>query len=153
MSTTSGADRPVPLIVSFPVQGLPKAKGSLTRFPNGYVETAGPALDVWMDAVTTAAREERSKLGRTMTKPLRLDVMVRLPMPKRRPARVRALALQGVPYPHTGYPDGDKLLRAIGDALTRSGLITDDRHIFDWRLAKYEVIGWVGAEIDVWEMT
>jgi len=29
-------------------------------------------------------------------------------------------------------PDGDNILKAVGDAITKSGMVLDDRHIVDW---------------------
>ena len=55
---------------------------------------------------------------------------------------------------HTKKPDLDKLQRAIGDALTASGLITDDSCIVEWRARKvYAEQGKPsGASITIWEI-
>ena len=140
-----------PVVVSFNVPGLARPKGSLVRYRGHYVETT-KGLAEWMAAVTIAAGQERVKLGRSLVGPLRLDVVVRLPMPGRRPAGSKRLAAGGSRFPSRVRPDWDKLGRAIGDALTRSGLIVDDAEIADGRVAKYEVLGWVGVEIDLEEI-
>jgi crossover junction endodeoxyribonuclease RusA len=57
--------------------------------------------------------------------PIRVNVTFHMPQPKR------------PKYPLPGVkPDLDKLQRALGDALTQSGLITDDSRITTWQTTK-----------------
>jgi Holliday junction resolvase RusA-like endonuclease len=68
-----------------------------------------------------------------------------LPMPATRPAAVRKRGIGLC----TVTPDLDKLLRAIGDGLTESGVIADDARIVKGGQVKYEVADhrYCGAEI------
>ena len=68
--------------------------------------------------------------------PLRLDVEFRFTMPK---SRKKADRDRGWAYKVT-KPDLDKLIRAIGDALEASGVITSDAQIVDIRAEKLELI-------------
>ena len=142
-----------PLLVAFNAIGNPKAKGSHRAFfnPAGrpvVVDIAGAPLKDWATVVATAASEERQRIGRRLAGPLRIDVVLRLPMPKSRAARVRA---KGRAY-HWRRPDLDKLLRALFDALTTSGLIGDDGQFAEVHVSKWEVADWCGAEVELWEL-
>ena len=146
MSTTPRS--PVaPLIVSFEVHGHPTAKGNMMRFRTGYVDVTH-GLAEWMTAIAMAANRERAKLGRPLAGPLHLDATFRLHMPAARPAAARRAGV----WPSTVRPDADKLLRALFDGLTRSGLIVDDARIATGAFAKYEVTGWTGCSLDLWEV-
>lgn len=144
---------PVPLVVSFDVEGIPAPKGSVVRFgPGRYVESS-PRLSSWMQAIQVAATRERIRLGRALVGPIHLDVVFRLPMPTSAPKRRRLAALADpFLYPHHTRPDVDKLLRAVGDALTRSGLIGDDGQIATGSFGKYVVPENTGATLDLWEV-
>lgn len=66
-----------------------------------------------------------------------------MPRPKShyRTGRFSHVLKDTAPREHTQKPDGDKLARAVGDALTRAGFITDDavvtRWVIDKRWAEY----------------
>lgn len=52
----------------------------------------------------------------------------------------------------TQKPDLDKLARALGDALTISGVLKDDSYIVEWRLQKhYAEFEQPGVEIEISE--
>jgi Holliday junction resolvase RusA-like endonuclease len=48
-----------------------------------------------------------------------------------------------------GAPDLDKIQRAIGDALEKSRLITNDSRICHWNIRKVWAIGVPGMDIEV----
>jgi Holliday junction resolvase RusA-like endonuclease len=56
------------------------------------------------------------------------------------------------PYWCTGYPDGDKGLRLVNDALTIAGVIADDSLVVVARVEK----AWTDTartQVEVWEAT
>ena len=128
------------------VYGLPAPQGSKRAVPRkgGGVwmqDMGGDRLDDWRSAVATAAARHAGCWQ--YTGPTWLEIVFYTPMPASRPARVRSRgwALK------TTTPDCDKLIRAVGDALTHSGLIVDDRILHTKEITRYETIGWTGAMI------
>jgi crossover junction endodeoxyribonuclease RusA len=102
--------------ITFHVVGSPTSKGSFTRMPNGAMLPAGTAKsrnakEQWRTDCRNAAMVA---MGERMPSrlPIRLLVEFRLPCPK----SIRKY--QWGWLPHTTYPDIDKLLRALLDALT-----------------------------------
>lgn len=112
--------------ISFTVPGVPAPQGSKTRTKWG-VREDNPATRPWRQAVgweATAAmhaEEFDALLG-----PLALEVVFYFPRPKShyRTGRHAGVLKDSAPDFHTAKPDADKLLRAIGDALT--GLVCRD---------------------------
>lgn len=133
--------------VTFEVVGVPAPQGSKRHVGRGVLVESSKALGPWRDAVAWAAHDAARRHGITapLDGPLRLVVEFRFPMPKARPKRVRDT---GVVWKST-QPDSDKLARAVGDALTDSGLIVDDARICELVAAKVETTGWTGAVIVV----
>lgn len=127
--------------ISFSVPGIPQPRGSKRAMPN---RAGGRPLMVdtnskskpWMAAVSSAASEAMN--GRElMDGPLRLIVTFLFPRPKSHYGTGRnATKLKlGAPYFHSSKPDCDKLLRAIGDAMT--GIVyRDDAQLCDVASAK-----------------
>lgn len=113
-----------PREVGFNVNGLPAPKGSkrpLGRRRNGsviLVESAAEALGPWAERVERAARAA----GATFQGPVEVEVAFRFPRPARPKYDVPAVK-----------PDGDKLDRAVWDALRSGGLIEDDARVVRWR--------------------
>lgn len=110
--------------VAFTVPGVPAPQGSKTRTKWG-VREDNPATRPWRSAVAweaTAAMQGRAAL----TGPLRLEVVFAFPRPRshfgtgRNADRLKDTA----PTFHSAKPDCDKLVRAIGDAL--SGIVCRD---------------------------
>ena len=136
--------------ITFDVVGVPAPQGSHRAFVvNGrarMTEAAGTKGTQWRDAVAQAARNVAPDTP--LDGPLRLTVEFRFPMPTSRRAAARAAGIA----PKIGAPDLDKLVRAVGDALTEAGLITDDARICTVVAHKYEVVGWTGARIRIEEV-
>lgn len=137
--------------VELTVYGLPVPKGSMKAFKDraGHVRTvhtaAGP-LASWSNEIAVEARAAADLLGGALQGPVELSVIFRFPMPKSRPVRLRV----GAPFKETA-PDLDKLVRAVGDALTVGGLLRDDSQIVQFgECRKVEVWEqWIGATIRV----
>ena len=129
------------------VIGLPGAQGSKRHVGGGRMVEMSKTLPAWRDSVTwTAAGEWHG--APPMDGPLALFVEFRFPMPASRSKTVR---LRGMARKVTA-PDLDKLVRAVGDALTAAGVIRDDARIAHIVATKVEVVGWTGASIRVEEM-
>lgn len=142
--------------VSFEVLGIPVQQGSHKAVGRGkfsqIVETA-KGHGAWRTDVANEARDAMRRAGLTepLDGPLALYVTFRFPCPTSRPKahRTAASSLRGAPK--TTNPDLDKLVRCVGDALTASGLITDDARIYELHAHKVETTGWTGAEILIGE--
>lgn len=103
---------------SFLVPGEPVGQGSMRHIGNGRMIAANDKkLKAWRSAVVVAIKMEYSHLERIVQfdGPTRLRVQFCIEKPKTVKRE----------YPTTPY-DLDKLVRAIGDACTDSGLVTDD---------------------------
>lgn len=143
--------------VKFVVVGVPSQQAGMRSVEitsksgqkfNRQITTGGKDLKAWRAEVADAARVMAVEHG-CLQGPLRLRVEFRFPMPKSRPAWMRKA---GVALKVTA-PDLDKLVRAIGDSLTTSGLIPDDAVIADTRSTKIEVFEqWTGAVIEVTQL-
>lgn len=128
--------------VEFEVVGTPAAQGSKRHVGNGVMVESSKANRPWRAAVAAAAREAAGD-EQPLDCPLQLVVTFRFPMPKSRPAAVRAAGV-GL---KVSAPDTDKLVRSVGDALTEGGLIRDDALICSVHASKVEVTSWSGAVI------
>ena len=118
--------------VTFHAEGVPAPQGSKTRTRYGMFESS-KRVGPWRDVVTEAAKVALAGLDGPLAPPYRLDVWFYIT----RPNSTRAT--------HPVAPkigDLDKLVRAVGDALTKSGLIEDDRFIVNIYADKR----WAGAD-------
>lgn len=126
--------------LAFFVPGVPQPKGSGSRIASGvYLEAGtGPSRrrkKLWYSKVADHALIAAHGQGNG----LRIDsavsarVVFRFPIPKSRLKGRRAI-MPG--DPHLAPCDLDKILRGVGDALTRSGVIADDRLIAEWHAMK-----------------
>lgn len=121
-------------MIEFFVAGTPAPQGSKNAIPrkrkdgtySGKVSMleSSKYLEAWREIVTWHAMRKRK--GRTLNGALALSVVFYL----EKPANTK--------YPDypLGPPDTDKLLRAIGDALTKSKLIRDDALFVDTHASK-----------------
>ena len=101
---------------------------------------ASKHLPAWRKAVTDAARAAHD--GDPLDGPLSVQLDVYLPKPKR-PRWSK---------PATGL-DLDKLQRAVGDSLEKSGVIANDARICRWDAQKhYAEDNRTGAHITIKEM-
>ena len=110
--------------VSFFVDGEPVTQGSMKAIGRGrMVHVNGAALSQWRASVSASAKAAGAQCVGDHT-PVRVDCLFYLPRPK--------TVKRDFP---TGRKDTDKLMRAIGDALT--GVVyVDDVQVCDWHVAK-----------------
>lgn len=131
------------------VLGEPVAQGSTRAFVAGgrpvVTHTGGDRLRAWRQDVTDAlvAKAEKEGWGLDYDGPVTVTVTFYLPCP----ATTR---FKEAPW---GRPDLDKLIRAVGDALSPrggGGVIKDDSRIIRWEATKvYDHEGAPGATITV----
>lgn len=121
----------------FFVSGVPISQGSVSSF-KGRIVAVSPALKQWRTAIADEAKKTSwGKLG-WIDKPCTLNVVFYLPQPKQPKFWVPAVK-----------PDGDKLLRAVQDALTKV-LVRDDCLFIRGTYAKR--YGAPGADIIIMEV-
>ncbi len=133
--------------VQFIVAGIPAPQGSKTP----YGTEANPRTKPWRAAV---AAEAALAMGdkEPLAGPISLTVGFWFPRPKshyrtgKRDAELRDTA----PLWHSGRPDTDKLLRAIGDALTGI-VVRDDSQLA--RINAFKAYGAAEAVVIVRELT
>lgn len=107
--------------LSFFVPGKAAAQGSKRHVGRGVMVEMSKDLPAWRTAVANAARTAHQ--GRP---PIDGPVAVALTVYVQRPKATRFKT-----YP-AGPKDLDKQQRAVGDALTASGVIRDDARIVHW---------------------
>lgn len=108
------------------------------------VETA-KGLKSWRLDVATVAMGQQDQIG-TLDGFLILECDFYFKMPASRPKRVRDAGI----WPKKTIPDGDKLLRSIGDSLTSANLIADDARFFRYVGTKWETTGRTGAKVSIY---
>ena len=132
-----------PLFV-FDVAGVPKAQGSVRVVTGHRIIHDSHDLSRWRDTIQMAAVDaaRRADIDLPLDRPVHVKAVFWLPRPK----TVRRL------LPST-KPDLDKLIRAVGDALSpRVGarVIADDSRIVGWRAVKAYADGRrPGAHVEV----
>jgi len=141
--------------VEFDVAGTPVPQGSKsigrTRTGQSFVHESNRArLEPWRHAITAAAQHAMGA-GSPLTGPLVLTVVFRFGRPKahyrggRHADELRLTA----PHLHDKRPDLDKLLRALGDALTGT-VFTDDAQVAE--VAATKAYGPPGVHVVVAEL-
>jgi Holliday junction resolvase RusA-like endonuclease len=127
-------------VVAFVVDGTPAPQGSKTVGRSGagasFVREDNPALEPWRNAVAARAREAMA--GRApLAGPLELDVAFLFARPKGhyRTGRYVGRLKPSAPMYCDKRPDLDKLVRAVGDAITGI-VVVDDAAIVEVRARK-----------------
>ncbi len=124
-------------MIEFTVYGVPIPQGSTKAFiPKGWkrpiVTHDSAKTKPWRQAIVDATLERMA--GRApLEGPVELRVTFYLPRPKSAPKRVTEPAKQ---------PDLDKLVRAVGDALTAAGVWRDDGQVVSTLARKLYAGGW-----------
>lgn len=133
-------------VITFHVEGTPAPQGSKIRTRFGMRESS-QRVKPWREAVTKAAiqaGDDAALLG-PLTPPYRVEVWFFIQKPRTTRATHPVAPTIG---------DLDKLMRAVGDALTASGLIQDDRFIVKSSQEKAWAVGEKpGAIVRVTEVT
>lgn len=113
--------------------GRPAPQGSkAVNRRTGMMFESSKLLPAWRRAMDMRLTAERvAHHGLTFTGPVVVSATFIIPRPKShyRTGRNAALLRESAPRVHTQKPDLDKLVRAVLDALTRSGLIADDAQV------------------------
>jgi Holliday junction resolvase RusA-like endonuclease len=104
--------------VSFSVTGDPASQGSHAIMQGRIVQVNSSKHKSWRKAIALAATEALPSDWTPIDDPCELVVNFYMPKPK---SVTR-------PLPSVS-PDLDKLIRAVGDSLTDSGVVTDDSRI------------------------
>jgi crossover junction endodeoxyribonuclease RusA len=122
--------------------GSPAAQGSKKAFVRGKkvaLVEMNEKLPGWRAAVEAAARLAAGPAW------VPIDAAVSIS------GEIRLLKPRTTKYPDApaGAPDLDKLQRAIGDALTKSRVITDDARIVHWDIRKVWAAPMPGADITI----
>jgi len=116
----------VTLLAAFDVVGTPVPQGSMKHVGGGRIVPSNAlALRRWRKAVAAAAAEAYDE-PEPYDGAVVVDCVFRLARPKSR--------RKAGPFPSTGA-DGDKLLRAVNDAITGI-VITNDARVVDQRSTK-----------------
>lgn len=124
------------MIVKFEVEGLPAPQGSKRHVGNGRFIEASKNLPAWRSQIEKTCLE---LFDQPLDGALEIELWFYLP----KPSSVSRV------YP-TVMPDLDKLVRAVGDGLTKGGAITDDSRIVDLHAYKrYSVDGWTGVCVQI----
>lgn len=124
--------------------GSPAAQGSKKAFIRGKkvaLVEMNEKLPGWRAAVEAAARLAAGPTWEPINAAVSISGEIRLRKPK----------TTKYPDAPAGAPDLDKLQRAIGDALTKSRVITDDARIVHWDIRKVWAETVPGADITITE--
>lgn len=145
------------MVIKFRVDGEPAQKGSMSAFPIMNKNTGKPVLnDKGIPMINVTDNSKKTKpwqrqvaLEAQKNRPEKLlegPVVMVLKFYFERP---KSVSEKKRPYPIV-YPDLDKLIRAIGDALTGK-IYSDDAQVVD--IISRKRYGEAGVEIEVWEIT
>ena len=117
--------------VQFFVPGHPKAQGSKRHVGRGIMVEASKDLPAWRTAIASEASAVRHVSKTVFSQPVRVRFVFWFQRPQShyRTGKYAGQVKLSAPSVHSSAPDIDKLCRAVGDALTISGLIVDDRLI------------------------
>lgn len=132
-------------MVTLNVPGIPIPQGSKNIFNGRLVETNANKLRIWRKAIGVAATNHHQ--GEPIDRPVHMTVEFRFPRPKHHfgTGKNALVIKEKAPTQYTAKPDLDKLIRAVGDALTQAGIIRDDSRIT--RITATKVYGVPGATI------
>lgn len=127
--------------------GVPVTQGSMRAVAAGKIRREnGPELVAWRDEITRQALLQAGSGWVPINGPVHVAACLTVPWPNRMPFAefydaISPAAGQPPRLPPMGTPDGDKLLRAVQDALSpraagRFHLLTDDARVIDSQVTK-----------------
>lgn len=135
-----GHDGRTMLVVDIP--GIPQPQGSKVANGFGGVRDANKKLRPWRNEAMTAIWRETQRRP-PIAEPVVLHAEFYFSRPRSHygTGRNEGVLRPSAPTFHTQKPDLDKLVRAVGDALTEGGAIRDDCIIANIDTGKYWTIG------------
>lgn len=113
--------------MEFFVAGIPQPQGSKRHVGKGRMIEMSKGLGPWREAIAWEAK--RVAGSKKFEGPIWGHFVFFFPRPKSHygTGRNADVLKPSAPEYHSSPPDVDKLVRAVGDALTMSGVIADDR--------------------------
>jgi Holliday junction resolvase RusA-like endonuclease len=127
------------MIIRFTIPGTPQQQGSRRYVGNGITIEANKNLEPWRKVALSCAREAKGGTeGPLFTGPVQVTMVAYFPRPASHygTGRNSGVLKPSAPVWHASAPDCDKLERALGDMLTQSGVVLDDRLIVCWDASK-----------------
>lgn len=122
------------------VPGKPEPQGSSRAFRHGnrvVITSANPKLKSWRAKMTEALREEAERRNISdYSGAAAMLVTFVLPRPASHLTSKGELT-KSAPEAHLSKPDLDKLVRAVGDAISDAGIWRDDSVLMSLQAAKY----------------
>jgi len=122
--------------------GTPAPQGSKKHVGGGRMVEVSKNLPAWRAAVEAAARLAAGPGWVPWDGPVSVSGTVGI---------LRPGSTKFKDFP-AGAPDLDKIQRAIGDALEKSRLITNDARIVHWDIRKVWAVGVPGADLTIREI-
>ena len=116
------------------IYGEPAPQGSKRHVGNGRMIESSQKVAPWRDAIVAEVKRRKLHTAQ-MNEPMAVDVCFFRPRPKSHFTAAGEVKASAPDFPAT-IPDLDKLVRSTLDALTISGLITDDARIVELRAFK-----------------
>lgn len=120
-------------MIEIVVPQTPVGKGR-ARFVKATGRTYTPQKTVAFEGLVALAGQEAMAGAAPLDGPMTLLIDAYFPIPKSRPKKWQAAARAGAVRP-TGKPDGDNVMKAVGDALNTIVWV-DDSQIVDARVRK-----------------
>lgn len=140
--------------LAFTVPGVPIAQGSKRFVGNGRMVESANALKPWRAEVMAAAIEAADANADWCAGTGRATYCAKLRFTFKRPKshyRVTGALMPSAPDDPSVKPDLDKLIRAVFDALTQSGVIGDDSQIV--KLLAVKTYGTPGLGVQLERLT
>lgn len=135
--------------LSVTIPGIPAPQGSKRHVGNGILVEASKRLKPWRaDAIAAIQAEQHACSCPQFAGPVRIAAVFAFPRPRGH-YRANGTLKPSAPSLHAVRPDLDKLIRALLDAATQSGIIRDDSQVYRIAANKtYAEAGWTSLIID-----
>lgn len=118
--------------ISFVIPGIPAPQGSKRHVGNGILVESSQRLRPWRAIAIATIQQKADELKcNQITTAVKVYATFKFPYLKSHYNSKGILRDRSVLAPKTSAPDLDKLLRALFDALTESGIIRDDALIVE----------------------
>lgn len=120
------------LKIEFTIPGTPQQQGSKIVSRYGGMYDANKKLAAWRTDAIAAA--QAAWHGPKIIGPVAVEAIWYFSRPQSHygTGRNRLKIKDSAPTWHAQAPDADKLARSLGDALTQSGVLADDKLIVSW---------------------